>query len=223
MTAEPTSTSDLSRSDARRRAILDVASEVFLAQGYAATSMSEIAAKLGGSKGTLYNYFRSKEELFSAFIVDTCQGPAMTYFDPLPPIGEGRSVRDSLIDLGVSLMEFLHVEEVIAMHRLVIAEVGRFPELGRIFYEAGPRKGELRFAEFFEAAMAAGHLPAADPMLVGQRLKDLVMSDVYLRQLWGVADGFSPEAIRDHVAKSVDVFARAFGPLREAHVPNWTS
>ena len=89
MSAEPTS-ADLSRSDAKRRAILDVASEVFLAQGYAATSMSEIAARLGGSKGTLYNYFRSKEELFSAFIVDTCQGPAMTYFDPLPPIGEGR-------------------------------------------------------------------------------------------------------------------------------------
>src|SRR5580698_7433873 len=85
-------TTDLTRSDAKRRAILDVASEVFVAQGYAATSMSEIAARLGGSKGTLYNYFRSKEELFSAFIVDTCQGPAMTYFDRLPPIGEGRSV-----------------------------------------------------------------------------------------------------------------------------------
>jgi TetR/AcrR family transcriptional regulator, mexJK operon transcriptional repressor len=216
MTAEPAPTPDLSRSDARRRAILDVASEVFLAQGYAATSMSEIAAKLGGSKGTLYNYFRSKEELFSAFIVDTCQGPAMTYFDPLPPIGEGRSVRDSLIDMGTSLLEFLHVDEVIAMHRLVIAEVGRFPELGRMFYEAGPRKGELRFAEFFEAAMVAGHLPADDPMMVGQRLKDLVMSDVYLRTLWGVADDVSGHAIREHVARSVDVFLRAFSGARAA-------
>jgi TetR/AcrR family transcriptional regulator, mexJK operon transcriptional repressor len=214
MTAEPTTAPDQSRSDAKRRAILDVASEVFIAQGYAATSMSEIATRLGGSKGTLYNYFRSKEELFSAFIVDTCQGPAMTYFDRLPPIGEGRSVRESLIDLGMSLMEFLHVEQVIAMHRLVVAEVGRFPELGRMFYEAGPRKGELRFAEFFEAAMAAGHVPADDPMMVGQRLKDLVMSDVYLRQLWGVGDDFSVQAMGDHVARSVDIFLRAFGPQR---------
>src|SRR6201996_3357841 len=97
---------DLSRGDAKRRAILDVASEVFLAQGYAATSMSEIAARVGGSKGTLYNYFRSKEELFSAFIADVCQGPVVTYFDPLRPIGEGRSVRESLVDLGLSLLEF---------------------------------------------------------------------------------------------------------------------
>ena len=45
----------------RRELILDVASEVFLKEGYAATSMSEIAARLGGSKGTLYNYLKSKE------------------------------------------------------------------------------------------------------------------------------------------------------------------
>ncbi|MEJ0064111.1 MAG: TetR/AcrR family transcriptional regulator [Caulobacteraceae bacterium] len=204
---------DLSRGDAKRRAILDVASEVFLAQGYAATSMSEIAAKLGGSKGTLYNYFRSKEELFSAFIVDTCQGPAMTYFDPVPPVGaEGVSVREGLIALGLSLLEFLQVDQVVAMHRLVVAEVGRFPELGPIFFEAGPRRGENRFAEYVGAAMAAGYLPPDDPMMVGQRLKDLVMSDVYFRQLWGVAENFTSAALREHVARSVDVFLRAFGP-----------
>jgi TetR/AcrR family transcriptional repressor of mexJK operon len=212
MSASEAAPSDLSRSDARRRAILDVASGVFLAQGYAATSMSEIAAKLGGSKGTLYNYFRSKEELFSAFIADTCQGPAMTYFDPLPPIGEGRSVRESLIELGLSLLNFLSTERLIAVHRLIFAEVGRFPEIGRLFYEAGPRKGEVRFAEFFEAAMAAGHIPPDDPMMVGQRLKDLVNSDVFLRMMWGVLEPPSPEALREHVARSVDIFLRAFGP-----------
>jgi len=212
MTSESPTASDLSRSDAKRRAILDVATEVFLAQGYAATSMSEIAVRVGGSKGTLYNYFRSKEELFSAFIADTCQGPVITYFDPLEPIGEGRSVRESLIELGSSLLEFLQVDEVVALHRLVVAEVGRFPELGPMFYEAGPKKGETRFAEVFEAAMSAGHIPRDDPMMVGQRLKDLVMSDVYLRRLWGVAGDFTRQAMRDHVGRSVDIFLRAFGP-----------
>src|ERR1700722_19260332 len=110
---------EASRGDAKRRAIIEVAREAFLARGYAATSMSEIAAKLGGSKGTLYNYFRSKEELFSAFIAETCQGPAVRLFESLPPIGEGRGVRDSLIALGTSLMEFLQLDEIVAMHRLV--------------------------------------------------------------------------------------------------------
>jgi len=135
--ASETLTSEATRGEGKRRAILDVAHDVFLAQGYAATSMSEIAAKLGGSKGTLYNYFRSKEELFSAFMSDVCSDQAAIYFDPLTPIGEGKSVRESLIDLGVSLLDFLLQDDFIAVHRLVVAEADRFPELGRLFYEAG--------------------------------------------------------------------------------------
>jgi AcrR family transcriptional regulator len=215
MTLQPGPQAESSRGDAKRRAILEVARAAFLARGYAATSMSEIAAKLGGSKGTLYNYFRSKEELFSAFIAETCQGPAASIFDPLPPIGQGRSVRDSLIELGVSLLTFLQLPDMIALHRLVVAEAGRLPELGRLFYEIGPQRGEERFAEYFEQAMAAGRLPRADPRVAGQRLKDLVLSDVYMRRLWGVLGDMSPVALRAHVADSVDIFLRGFGPARE--------
>jgi AcrR family transcriptional regulator len=193
-----------------------VAREVFLAQGYAAASMSEIAARLGGSKGTLYNYFRSKEELFSAFMADACQRHADAIFDPLPPIGEGKAVRESLIDLGVSLMEFLLLDDIIAVHRLVVAEAGRFPELGRLFYEAGPERGERRFTEYFRQAMAAGRMPPNDPKMVGQRLKDLVMSDVHLRRLWGVVGDPDAAALRAHVTQSVDIFLRAFGPGESA-------
>jgi TetR/AcrR family transcriptional regulator, mexJK operon transcriptional repressor len=203
--------SDSPRSDAKRRAIVDVARSAFLAQGYAATSMSEIAAKLGGSKGTLYNYFRSKEELFEAFMVETCQGPAAEVFGRLPSPTESRDIRASLIDHGVTLLEFLLREDMIALHRLVVAEAGRFPELGRMFYEAGPQRGEVRFTEYFEGAIAAGLVRAGDAKMMGQRLKDLVLSDVYLRRLWGVLEPLSARAARAHVAESVDIFLRAFG------------
>ena len=201
---------ETTRSDARRRAILDVAREAFLARGYAATSMSEIAAKLGGSKGTLYNYFRSKEELFSAFIAETCQGPAIRLFESLPPMGEGRGVRESLIELGYSLMEFLQLDEIVAMHRLVTAEIGRFPEIGPLFYEAGPRKGEVRFTDYFEQAMAAGRVPHGEARMLGQRLKDLVMSDIYLRRIWGAPQKMTSAQLHDHVVRSVDIFLKAF-------------
>src|ERR1700679_1983442 len=58
--------------DQRREAIMAVAREVFFEVGYAAASMSMIAARLGGSKGTLYNYFKNKEELFEAQVRDVC-------------------------------------------------------------------------------------------------------------------------------------------------------
>jgi TetR/AcrR family transcriptional repressor of mexJK operon len=201
---------DLSRGDAKRRAILDVASEVFLAQGYAETSMSEIAAKVGGSKGTLYNYFRSKEELFSAFIVETCQGPAMSLFDQLPMADGAKSMRDNLVDFGADFLSFILSPRLIALNRIVVAESGRFPELGRMFFDAGPGRGELRFAQIVERAMDAGELRRADPIMVGRCLKDLILSDFHHRQLWGVLGDVSAGQIRAHVANAVDAFLSAF-------------
>ena len=204
------------RGDAKRRAILDVGREIFLAQGYAATSMSEIAARVGGSKGTLYNYFHSKEELFGAFMEEICAAQAAVYFDRLPPLGEGKSVREGLIDLGVTLLTFLlQDDDMVAAHRLVVAETGRSPEIGRLFYESGPQRGVARFTEIFRAAMSTGRIPVNDPKMVGQRLKDLVMSDVYLRRLWNVLGPVDGEMLRAHVAQSVDIFLRAFGPAAD--------
>jgi AcrR family transcriptional regulator len=62
----------LIKRDARREAILDAAQACFLAEGYAATSMSTIAARLGGSKGTLYSYVKNKEDLFAAVVQRAC-------------------------------------------------------------------------------------------------------------------------------------------------------
>jgi len=67
--------------DLRREAILSIALQVFMEEGYAAASMSTIAARLGGSKGTLYNYFRSKAELFVAVIQSQCDIHQNQIFD----------------------------------------------------------------------------------------------------------------------------------------------
>jgi AcrR family transcriptional regulator len=208
MPSEPASP-DLSRSDAKRRAILDVASEVFLAQGYAATSMSEVAARLGGSKGTLYNYFRSKEELFSAFITHACQGPAMEIFDHLPTPGGGATIRERLVGLGVAFLGFILSPKLVAINRVVVGETGRFPELGRMFFEAGPGRGEARFTQIVAREMDAGELKRDDPVRVGRCLKDLILSDYHHRQLWGAAVPDEAE-IEQHVAFVADVFLRAF-------------
>jgi len=199
----------LGKSERRRQAILDVARELFQAQGYAATSMSEIAARLGGSKGTLYNYFRSKEELFAAFMIDTCQIGANAVFDPIMP--PGPDLREALTDLGVNFLTFLLKPDTLAVHRLVVAECGRFPELGRIFYETGPKRGQENLARFFAPIVAEGRLKAGDPMEIGHWYKDILLGDVYNRTLWGVLGELTPADTRAHVSRAVDVFLRAFG------------
>src|SRR5580692_6870568 len=79
--------------DQRRDAIVEVARQVFFEEGYAAASMSTIAARLGGSKGTLYNYFRSKEELFEAQVVEGCARFGEAAFERL---SEGGSIAEVL-------------------------------------------------------------------------------------------------------------------------------
>ncbi len=210
MTLEPIQ--ETGRSDAKRRAIIDVAREVFLSGGYAAASMSEIAARVGGSKGTLYNYFRSKEELFVAVMNDACED-ILAFMDAIPAAAAaGHSVREDLIELGVGFLARLtRDDQVVAMHRLVVAETGRFPELGRLFYENGPARGAQRFSEYFTRVIAAGRLPPNDPKEVGQRLKDLVLSDIYMRRLWGVLAAPTQNELTAHVTRSVDIFLAAFG------------
>ena len=87
------------RRDQRREAILEVARAVFTEEGFAAASMSSIAARLGGSKGTLYNYFKSKEELFAAYVREECARFAEGVFDGASrqghrrqPVGDRRAV-----------------------------------------------------------------------------------------------------------------------------------
>src|ERR1700749_2415778 len=105
--------------DARREAILEVAEEVFLEEGFGAASMSTIAARLGGSKGTLYNYFKSKDELFEAYVMRRC----VLNLDEIYVVrAEGESVRDLLTRLGRAYIGRVLSDENLRHFRLIIAE-----------------------------------------------------------------------------------------------------
>src|SRR5580698_6331993 len=103
--------------DQRREAILKVAREVFFEQGYTAASMSAIAARLGGSKGTLYNYFKSKEELFEAQVRDLC-GTAATFI--LASTAEGSAI-ETLTLFGERYLAHLYSEQTVKLFRILVA------------------------------------------------------------------------------------------------------
>ena len=105
----------------RRNEILDVAGEIFLDQGFAAASMSAIAARLGGSKGTLYNYFPSKEELFRAHIERQCALSAENIF--ASETGE-EDIAALFTDLGIRYLTRLSSDDTMRHLRTVIAEEG---------------------------------------------------------------------------------------------------
>jgi TetR/AcrR family transcriptional repressor of mexJK operon len=196
------------RKDERRTAIVDIAHAAFLADGYAATSMSTIAAKVGGSKATLYNYFSSKEELFIAVVSRKCEHMQSLLYDAQVESGDFRS---ALQNFGEHFIALVLQEESVATYRMVMAECERFPELGRAFYDTGMKQGRARLAEYFEEAIAAGDLRNCDSVLMANYFFDLCMSGIHTRKLWNIQPPLSPEDIHNNVARAIAVFMAAFG------------
>jgi len=195
------------RDQAREAIILDVARDCFLAEGYAATSMSTIAARLGGSKGTLYNYFKNKEDLFAAMMQRECGELQAMLFDSIPEAAEGEA---RLVHLARAFLERLMSPTKMAIHRLVIGEGGRFPEIGRIFYESGPSVVLDRIAGYLQQLMDEGRLRRADPLMAAQQFKDLAISGVYWPAMWGAVGELTEQEIEEQVARAVDTFLRAY-------------
>ena len=195
--------------DERRETILDVARDCFLVYGYAATSMSAIAARLGGSKGTLYNYFKSKDELFGAMMQRQCGELQETLFDVSHVSGEPRA---RLTHFGRNFLEMLLSPDSLAIQRLVVAESERFPELGHAFYESGPRQVVVRMGDYLGELMDRGVLRRADTTTAATHFKDLALSGVYQRRLWGVIPDPTPEQMDVQIECAVDTFLRAYAP-----------
>jgi TetR/AcrR family transcriptional repressor of mexJK operon len=193
--------------DERRETILHIAHAAFLEDGYAATSMSSIAAKVGGSKATLYNYFSSKEELFSAVIAERCRTLQEILYDAEL---ESEDIRKILAHLGERVVRWMLRDDNIATYRLITAESGRFPELGRAFYLAGPQKGKEMLAEFFGRVAEKGHIRPGDTMTMAIHFIELCRGELHHRKLWNISDP-SNRDIETTVATAINVFLVAYG------------
>ena len=203
-----------SRRDQRREAILRVAQEVFFEEGYAAASMSTIAARLGGSKGTLYNYFKSKDELFTAYVQDACGKVAEDAFDRLS--NDEEPVEKVLQRLGEVLIDHICSDWSVRNFRLIVTESKRAPELARIFYAAGPALGRERLADYFQRATARGALRITNFPRAVDHFFALCKGDGHFRLIMNIIERPTPEVIRADVAAAIAVFMAAYGPKAAA-------
>ena len=195
------------RRDDRRAAILAVAQKVFFEHGYAASSMSMIAARLGGSKGTLYNYFENKKALFTAYIEDTCQRFGDEIFGAWQ---DSSPLRPALKSLSKRYIQYFAGEDTVRTFRLVVAECQRSPELAQIFNDAGPVKSRRRLAEKLADANARGLIDAPDPAMAARHFFALCKGGVYYDRLLNLASPPSDAAIEAEAESVTTVFFRAY-------------
>ncbi|HVB17825.1 MAG TPA: TetR/AcrR family transcriptional regulator, partial [Stellaceae bacterium] len=119
---------------AKRRQIIEGAGAVFLSRGFDAASTSDIAKAAGVSKGTLYVYFKDKDELFAAIVRGECsmQAEGVFEFDH-----DDHDVESVLLRHGKAFVGTFSDPRRMSSLRAVIAIAERMPDLGRKVYETG--------------------------------------------------------------------------------------
>ncbi|HEY7688223.1 MAG TPA: TetR/AcrR family transcriptional regulator [Dongiaceae bacterium] len=187
--------------------IVEAAGRLFMADGYGATSMDAIAREAGVSKATLYAHFTDKAALFAAIIKRECERKAQILWDDSADRSDVRAVLDGVARAAI---RFGTEAETLAIYRIVVGETGRFPELGRVFYETGPRRVLNRLAEYLGECSARGLLDVPEPRLAAEQFVGMVRGAHYLRRLLRIDE--EPEAPDPDriIGSAVQVFLRAY-------------
>ncbi|TDQ20421.1 TetR family transcriptional regulator [Phyllobacterium brassicacearum] len=193
---------------AKRQQILEGANRVFSQMGFDAASMNDITREAGVSKGTIYVYFDSKEELF----LELCNHfREILFADIYHALESDGDLREALIEFGVALAGVITSDVVVRAQRVVIGVAERMPSMSRDFYERGPKRGQALMRALIDRHVAAGRLDIEDTELATYQLADLFMSGMFKKRLFGCMEQPpSKELIRKTVTAGVDVFLKAY-------------
>jgi AcrR family transcriptional regulator len=193
---------------AKRRQIVQGARSIFMAHGFDAASMGEIAKAAGVSKGTLYVYFKDKDELFKAIVEKECvfQAEGIFEFDVADPDVEGTLTR-----VCTAFVQLLCAPNRQSPLRAVIAIADRMPNIGRMFYETGPAVGIAKMRAYLEAQVAAGRVVIPDCEVAAAQLMESCHATLFKPLLFNFAPPPPPERIEYVVGIAVKAFMAAYG------------
>jgi AcrR family transcriptional regulator len=193
--------SELGRRDpeARRQAILEAALGVFVAQGFAAAKLDEVAEKAGVAKGTIYLHFKDKQDLFEQ-MVRSAVSPVIERLEALA------KVPDLPMEVVLRSLYGLFRTEVLGtsrkdLLRLVITEGPRFPAIAEFYYREVISRGLAMMRDVLRRAAEKGEL-AGDGVAA---YPQLVVAPLILAVVW---DGLCGEIEPLDVEGLLDVYRR---------------
>ena len=171
------------RSEAKRDAILSAATETFLARGYEAATMDEIAVAANVSKRTVYNRYPSKRELFGAVT-------AHLYKDLLLAetllSNKSETPEIALPKLAQLILTHLRKPQVLGLLRLIAAEHERLPEIAAEFFKSGKGPAVGLVQNYLAAQNTLGRLKIADPLLAAQQFLGMIKESVFWPKMIGM-------------------------------------
>ena len=182
--------------------ILEVATKLFLDDGFGATSIESVAKHAGISKRTFYHRFHGKEELFEAVVrrlIERWMPPFDAALLNAPGLEEVlRRSAEHMLDAALTA-------EGLALHRIVIAEAERFPGLARILYELGAAVGVERIARHLDERIAQGELRPIDSRFAAEQFIQMAVTGPRRRAL-GLGTRMDGAELRAWIDSTVTLF-----------------
>lgn len=197
---------------AKRAAILEAAKGMFVQNGFAGTSMDQIAAQAGVSKLTVYSHFGDKESLYGSVVRAYCeQQLPESLFEPVP----GESPRDRLQRIGDAFFAMASAPEAVAGHRILCSPETADTPLAKVFWDAGPQQFQTAFAALLRRYVEQGVFDVPDPARAAAQFFALAKGEIHAKLVFGCVAGL-PADVRGHVRATVDMFLRAYARDRGA-------
>jgi TetR/AcrR family transcriptional repressor of mexJK operon len=144
--------------------------------------MDAVAEKAGASKMTVYRHFGSKEALFAGVITELCRQIVGDEFEEMLRLPPERALRA----FAEKMVAIVFAPETLELHRIVIAESRRFPELGRMFYESGPETCINVLAKYFSKNRNSSHFNIENPRRTAEEFLELLRGYAHLRVILGL-------------------------------------
>lgn len=188
--------------------VLEGARVVFMKDGFEGASVDDIARTAGVSKATLYSYFPDKRLLFAEVAKCECRRQADTALEVIT----SDSMPDEVLrEAGQRMIDFFNSDFGLSMFRICTAESGRFPELGKHFYESGPQLVRERLVEYFNEAIDKGQLNIDDLDLAADQFAELCKTSFFPRLLCGMGNSFDKDEIERVLNGAVEMFMARYG------------
>ncbi|MEO1733014.1 MAG: TetR/AcrR family transcriptional regulator [Pseudomonadota bacterium] len=188
--------------------VLEGARKVFMSDGFEGASVDDIAKAAGVSKATLYSYFPDKKLLFIEMARVECGRMAE---QTLGMMDINAPVRDAMKVAANQVINFLTSRFALQVFRICVAESNRFPELGRAFYENGPKRGRREIIEYFAIKVAHGELKIPDFEMAADQFSELCKSRLWNKAVFGIQSEFTEFERRQVAEEAVETFLARYG------------
>jgi AcrR family transcriptional regulator len=195
------------RAEARPDEILDAALDVFIANGFDAARMDDVAARAGVTKGALYLYFEGKEAMLRALIEREVQ-PMVARLEAL---AEARSPDPTeLIRQAAQIVSrALANPRLFAVPLLIVGISGRFPDIAEYYRETVFARGRAVMARLVQRGVELGQFRNVDPVAAARAMMGPIMVEV----IWTHALRGESELGRGQawIDAQVDILLRGIG------------